>query len=43
MGFSAISFFKLEQRERYELGPFHIGFLSKRIKKNLEDSFGESL
>jgi hypothetical protein len=43
MGISVISFFKLEHKQRFELGPFHIGILSKRIKKNLEESFGESL
>ncbi|MCG8309320.1 MAG: hypothetical protein MI975_18140 [Cytophagales bacterium] len=43
LGISVISFFKLDQRERFELGPFHIGFISKKEKENLESSFGESL
>ncbi len=43
MGISIISFFKLEQKERYELGPFHIGFISKKEKQLMENTFGASL
>ena len=43
MGISIISFFKLEQKERYELGPFHIGYISNGVKQKLEEAFGESL
>lgn len=43
LGLFMISFFKLEQNEKYELGPFHIGFLTKKEKQNLENAFGESL
>jgi len=43
IGIAVISFYKLENKERYELGPFHIGYISKKIKKHLEDTFGESL
>ena len=43
MGNTQISFLKLEKKERYELGPFFIGFISKKEKQLLMDSFGESL
>lgn len=43
MGMITITFYKLEKKEKYELGPFHIGFLTKKQRKNLEDAFGESL
>lgn len=43
LGLHIITFFKLENKERFELGPFHIGLLSKSIKKGFENSFGESL
>lgn len=43
MGISVISFFKLEQKERYELGPFYIGYLSIKEKQLLKAAFGESL
>jgi len=43
MRISTISFFKLEQKDRYELGPFHVGVLSKRKRIILEENFGESL
>jgi len=35
-----ISFIKTENGERYELGPFHVGYISKKQMKILEDSFG---
>jgi hypothetical protein len=38
-----ISIFKLEHKERYELGPFHVGFISKKEKQLMKDTFGESL
>ena len=43
LGLHTISFYKLEKKEKYELGPFHIVFLSKKERQNLEDAFGESL
>lgn len=43
MGIAVISFFKLEQKERFELGPFHVGFISNEVKQKLKDAFGESL
>ena len=43
VGLYAISFFKLENKERYELGPFHIGLLSGHKKELLKSTFGESL
>ena len=43
LGIAIITFFKLEQKERYELGPFHVGILSGKVKNALEKAFGESL
>jgi len=43
LGLLSISFYKLEKKEKYELGPFHIAFLNKKERQNLEDAFGESL
>ena len=43
LGLCAISFFKLERKERYELGPFHIGIIYGKERKSLEETFGESL
>lgn len=43
MKISIISFFKLEQKDRYELGPFHVGVLSERNRIILKENFGESL
>jgi len=42
-GLTIISFFKLENKERYELGPFHIGFISHNEHQLLEETFGSSL
>lgn len=42
MGITVVSFYKLEQKEQYELGPFHIGMVSKKEKQLLKDIFGES-
>lgn len=42
-GLTNISFFKREKKERYELGPFHIGFISKSEHHLLEETFGNSL
>ncbi len=42
-GLAAVTVFKLEKKQRYELGPFHIGYISAQSKKSLEDAFGESL
>lgn len=43
MGISIIVFYKFEQKERYELGPFHVGFISKMEKQLMEDAFGAAL
>jgi len=43
MGIAVITFFKIEQKERFELGPFHVGLLTVKKRKLLEDTFGESL
>jgi hypothetical protein len=43
MGISVISFYKLEQKEQYELGPFHVGIMSNKEKQNLENAFGKAL
>ena len=43
LGIMVISFYKLEQKERYELGPFHVGFISKKEKQLMEDAFGAAL
>ena len=43
MGISTISFFKLEHKERYELGPFHVGFIPQKVKEAIKETFGESL
>ena len=43
LGVAIISFYKLEQKERYALGPFHVGFISSKEKKALKEAFGESL
>ncbi len=43
LGFITISFFKLEKKEKFELGPFHIGLITGNEKQQLENAFGESL
>jgi hypothetical protein len=43
VGLSTLSFFKLEKKERYELGPFHVGIISTKDKLTLEETFGQSL
>jgi hypothetical protein len=43
VGLYAISFFKLENKDRYELGPFYIGILSNTKKELIKSTFGESL
>ena len=43
LGIAIITFYKLEKKERYELGPFHVGILSRKVRKVLEKAFGESL
>jgi len=42
-GLAIISFYKLEKKERYELGPFYIGFISGKQSSALVEAFGESL
>lgn len=43
MGITVLSFFKKEQKEQYELGPFHVGFISKKETQLFKDAFGEAL
>ena len=43
IGIAIISFYKLDQKERFELGPFHVGLISKKEMQLLEDSFGTAL
>jgi hypothetical protein len=43
MGITVLSFFKKEQKEQYELGPFHVGFISKKEAQLFQDTFGEAL
>lgn len=43
MGISVLTFYKFENKERYELGPFHVGMISVKEKKELENTFGKSL
>jgi hypothetical protein len=43
VGLKTLSFFKLEKKERYELGPFHIGFVTAKERASLEETFGEPL
>ena len=43
MGIAIISFYKKEKKEQYELGPFHVGILSKKKKESLAEVFGDSL
>ncbi len=43
LGLPVITFYKKENEERFELGPFHVGYLSAMQRKSLEDSFGESI
>ncbi len=42
-GLKTLSFFKLENKERYELGPFHIGIITAKERVTLEETFGEPL
>jgi hypothetical protein len=41
MGVMVASFYKHEQKERYELGPFYIGFIPEKEKQFLTKTFGE--
>lgn len=43
LGLAQISFFKLEDRVKYELGPFHVAILSNYDRLQLENTFGETL
>jgi hypothetical protein len=43
LGLPTITTYKLENKERFELGPFHIGYISKKEKALLGDTFGEPL
>ena len=40
LGFPVISFFKKENGEQFELGPFHIGYISKKQLKILKEKLG---
>ena len=40
LGLPTISFFKKENKELYELGPFHVGYISDKNMKSLVDSLG---
>jgi len=42
-GLKTLSFFKLEKKERYELGPFHVGIISAQERIAMEETFGEAL
>jgi energy-coupling factor transporter transmembrane protein EcfT len=41
LGLPMISFFKKENKELYELGPFHVGHISQISMKNLTDFLGD--
>lgn len=43
LGLITLTFYKLENKERFALGPFHVGFVSTASRKLLIDTFGESL
>jgi hypothetical protein len=43
MGIPLVSFYKIQDKDRYELGPFSVGFISKKEKKQLVAAFGDSL
>ena len=42
LGLPIISFFKKENKELFELGPFHVGYISQNSMKNLTDFLGNS-
>lgn len=42
LGLTIVSFYKIEQKEQYELGPFFVGFISQKEKQFLKDILGES-
>jgi hypothetical protein len=41
MGFLSVSFYKIQDKDRFELGPFSVGFISKKEKMQLKAAFGE--
>jgi hypothetical protein len=41
MGLPTISFYKNKDKDRYELGPFSVGFVSNKEKKQLTAALGE--
>lgn len=43
MGVMIVSFYKIQDKDRYELGPFSVGFISKKEKKQLVAAFGDPL
>jgi len=43
LGIAFISFYKLEKKERYELGPLSVGIISRRQRSALNEAFGDSL
>jgi hypothetical protein len=43
MGLPSVSFYKIQDKDRYELGPFSVGYISKEEKKQLTSALGERL
>lgn len=43
LGLAVLSFYKLHNKERFELGPFHVGYVSKQDRKTLEEFFGDEV
>ena len=41
MGLQLVSFYKIQDKDRYELGPFSVGFISKKEKKQFTAALGE--
>lgn len=42
MGMSVITFYKLDKDDRYELGPFHVGFISNKERRRFKKLFGDA-
>lgn len=40
-GLPVISFFKIENDEQFELGPFHVGYISEKQLKTMKDNLGK--
>ena len=41
IGFRSVSFYKIQDKDRFELGPFSVGYISKKEKMRLKAAFGE--